>query len=164
VTGYRVQVLWMPRGALIGAAAGAAVGAVATAGVVLADEATSGGVWELVAGTVAFGGLGAFAGAVLGAVVGFVAGIPLVFLVGQHLPLATARRRAFVSGLVLPPAGMAVAFAGMSGDWSMLATWWDHPVSSLLANSVFLAPSLVGAPLAAWAAGKDLRMPRPPVS
>lgn len=46
---------------------------------------------------------GAVVGGPIGAGVGLVACLPLVFLVGPHLPVETAERRALALGAVLPP-------------------------------------------------------------
>ncbi len=161
---WRPQVLWVPAGGLLGAAAGAATGAVAlTVLTLVADDVTlarSGGVVAAVGAIVPIGVLGGFFGGLTGLVVGLVVGLQMTFLVGSHLPREVARPRAYRLGFVLPPltmAGHEVVTALMAGaDLSRSGTdvlWWVVTTGGA---------SLFGGPMARRVAG--WQPPRLPVS
>lgn len=116
---------------------------------------------ELVAGLTETLVAGILVGGVLGSVVGLFAGVPLVFLVGRHLPPAVAQRRARLLGALLPPIALLAVVSVLSGEVVRPGPglprgedWW--------ALVPFLAAAALGAPLASWAVGTDL--PRPDVS
>ena len=85
-----------------------------------------------------------------GGIVGAMVGLPLVFLVGRHLPRPVARRRAFALGVVLPPLVLTLAFVVLTGHHLSRPhgeDWW------------FLLPlvgaALLGGPMAAFTARTD---------
>lgn len=161
-TTYRPQFLWALMGPVIGAISGAVVGIVVLVDTNLSDGSLAtnpGGALGAVLTGVAVGGL---FGGFFGAVAGFFAGLPMIFLVGRHLPRAVARRRAFVLGAVLSPLAMLVAFSLMAGEVRLFGDGLPHG-EEWLGLLTFLPASLLGAPLAAWAAHVD-HLPRPPVS
>ena len=93
---------------------------------------------------------------IAGAAVGAVVGIPLVFLVGRHLPRDVARRRAYVLGAVLPPltlfVGTAVLFDDLLVSPGAEWLWYLLPLSGA---------ALLGSRLAGWLAGMDDDAARP---
>ena len=158
-TSYRPQVLWILMGPLLGAPAGTAVGAV-LALILITSESPATGVSDVLGAVGVSLIVGAVYGGTTGAVTGFFVGLPLVFLVGRHLPRDVARRRAWVLGGVLPPVALVVTFSVISGEvWIVTEVpqgdgWW-----SVL---WLLVPSALGGPLAAKAAALDA--PQTPTS
>ena len=146
-TTYRPQPLWLLMGPLLGAVSGSLIGALALMGLLLADplsDPSGTEVLQVIGLSLTLGGI---YGAGSGAVVGFLVAVPLVFLVGSHLPRDVARRRALALGLVLPPVMLAVCFVLYTGNhlaWPQAEErWW------LLAP---LGASALGGPMAARAA------------
>lgn len=146
---YRPQFLWLLFSPFLGAFAGAVVATVLVWGAAL-TQASSMTVSDLV--TVAgFGlALGGIYGGIAGAAVGAVVGIPLVFMVGRHLPRDVARRRAYVLGAVLPPLTMFVGTALLFDD--LLASPGAEGLWVLLPLA---GAALLGSRLAGWLAGMD---------
>lgn len=151
---YRPQFLWLLMGPMIGAFSGAVVGTVLVWSVALA-EASSLTTSDVLLGLVFGLYLGGVYGGCCGIAVGLVVAVPLVFLVGRHLPRDVARRRAYVLGAVLPPlvlvAGVVVLL-DVRLSWPHGEEFW-----SLLALA---GAGLMGGRLAAWAAGMD-ELPTP---
>ena len=152
-TSYQPQFLWLLMGPLLGVLSGMAAGAALLLGFAAADSSvtTGTGVLSAVAWSLI---LGAMYGGICGAVPGFFVGLPLIFLVGRHLPRDVARRRAWVLGVVLPPFALVGTLSVMSGDVKMVGTglprgddWWGLVP--------FLSASVLGGPLAARAAALD---------
>jgi hypothetical protein len=154
MTPYRVRGGWLPVGALIGAVAGGIVGEVATVIYFLVespDPFTPLTVPQLVLSLGLYGGL---AGASFGIVAGLVVGAAFAVLVGAYLTPRTARRRAFVLGVLLSPVGLVVAFSLVTRDASLLTTWFE-PEGWWFNISLLLASSVLGGPMAAWAAARE---------
>ena len=161
---WRPQVLWVPMGGLLGAAAGAATGATLLLVVALvADDVTLArpdGVVAALGAVVPVAMFGGFFGGIAGAAVGLVVGLEMTFLVGSHLPRVVARPRAHRLGFVLPPLTMAVPVVvtalAEGADRSLTGTnvlWWVVGLGGA---------SLFGGPMARWLAG--FQPPRPPAS
>ncbi|KQV71424.1 hypothetical protein ASC64_05185 [Nocardioides sp. Root122] len=161
---WRPQVLWVPMGGLLGAAAGAATGAVLLLVVALvADDVTlarADGSVAALGAVVPIAMLGGFFGAIAGLAVGLVVGLEMTFLVGSHLSREVARHRAYRLGLVLPPLTMAapvvVTALAEGADRSLSGTnvlWWVVALGGA---------SLFGGPMARWLAG--FQPSRPPAS
>lgn len=138
---WRPRPAWLPMGVGLGLGSGAVVGAVvmSTSGVVSTGGLT---------GVAGFLLLGAVFGGGFGLLVGALVGTAMVFLVGAHLTREQARSRAFVLGAVLPAFALTLVLVGPGAD----------PVD-LVSSPVPLAAGLLGGPLAAWAAGVDVRLP-----
>ena len=146
---YRPQFLWLLFGPFLGAFSGAVVATMLVWVVALA-QATALTPSDVLAGFV--GGLimGVIYGGMVGTGVGLVVGVPLVFLVGRHLPRDVARHRARALGAVLPPVTLVVGTAllvddgfrspGAEGLWVLLP----------LAGA-----ALLGSRLAGWLAAMD---------
>ena len=154
---FRPRLMWLLTGPFVGAVAGAVVAFAILLPVFLLDGSRPPGplaalasVWSALSVSLAFGGL-------CGAAVGFVAGLPLIVLVGRHLPRRVARRRAFVLGVLLSPVAMTVVFWLLSGALLVDPAFRDTDAAELLP---LLAASLLGGSLAAWVAPAGL--PRPP--
>jgi hypothetical protein len=99
-------------------------------------------------------------GGPIGASVGLVAGLPLALLVGSHLPLAVAARRARLLGAALPPVVMTMAVA-----WVPDAPWIGFrigPTLSSLGPYPYVAAAVLGAITSEITARVD--MPRAAVS
>ena len=151
-TTYAPRFLWILMGPLIGALSGAVVGTLVVWGVVLTDPSSWSGVGAGLAAGLFLGGI---YGGVCGIPVGLVAGIPLVFLVGRHLPRGVARRRAHVLGALLPP----VAMLGLAGLLLDVRLSWPH-ADDLGALLVLAGAALLGSRLAGWVAGRESPRPR----
>ncbi len=151
---YRPQFLWLLMGPVIGAFSGAVVATLLVWSVALSEAGslTTSGVLL----GIAFGlYLGALYGGCCGIAVGLVVAVPLVFLVGRHLPRDVARRRAYVLGAVLPPLALiagVVVLLDVRLSWPHGEEFW-----SLLA---LVGAGLMGGRLAAWVAGMDA-LPKP---
>ena len=102
---------------------------------------------------------GAVVGGPVGAAVGLVACLPLVFLVGPHLPVVTAERRALALGAVVPPLVLLVVPLSRVTTWiglGPLSAWgWAELY-------VYGATAVLGGITAARTAVVD--MPRTEVS
>lgn len=153
---FRPQPMWLLTGPFIGALSGAVVAFAILAPAFLLDGSRPPGplgalegVGSALALSLAFGGF-------YGGIVGFLAGLPLIVLVGRHLPRRVARRRAFVLGVLLSPVAMAAAFSLMAGEVLVGPSLRDVDWEELLP---FLGASLAGGTLAAWVAPAQL--PRP---
>ena len=148
MTTYRPQPLWLLMGPLLGGLAGAVTGAVMIFGSVLLDPYASG--TDLLVGLGMSLYLGGTYGGVCGAVVGLFAGLPLVFLVGRHLPRDVAGRRAWALGLLVPPLTLLLAAALLTDA---------EPAWPREEDAWFLVPlvgsSLLGSVMARWAATID---------
>lgn len=152
---YTPQYLWILMGPVIGAFAGGIVGAVVMLTSFISDSG-SGSVWGSVAGLVA---VGLATGGFCGAVAGFFACWPFIFLVSRHLARPVARRRAFALGVLVPPFAMLVMISIVFGDPSLLTH--GLPSGDDWKNlAPLLVSSVLGGPLAAWAAGRDA-LPKP---
>jgi hypothetical protein len=150
--GYRVEWRWLLMGPLLGYYSGL-VAVSLLVGVPLLATA------PILAPLVALPA-GALLGGPVGAGVGLVAGVPLAFLVGPHLPLATASRRAYVLGALLPPLVLLLAVT----LWPV-RQWFDEslgPALDWLGPFPYLAATVLGGVTAARTARID--MPRSPVS
>ncbi|WP_457191687.1 hypothetical protein [Nocardioides sp. P5_E3] len=154
---FRPRLMWLLTGPLIGAVAGAVVAFAILLPAFLLDGSRPPGPFAALASvgsallaSLAFGGL-------CGAAVGFLAGLPLIVLVGRHLPRRVARRRAFVLGVLLSPVAMTAVFWMLSGELLLDTAFRDTDAGELLP---VLAASLLGGSLAAWVAPAGL--PRPP--
>ena len=156
---YTPQFAWLLTGPLIGAAAGAVSGIAVMVSLTVSDPSLVDGASDALMQVPLIVSAGVTAGGFLGAVAGFFAGLPLVFLVGRHLPRPTARRRAFVVGTLVSPFAVLAMLAVVLRDPSVLPTRlptladWGTVVA-------LLVPSLVGGLLAGWAAGKG-PLPKP---
>lgn len=147
--GCRPQFLWLLIGPFLGAFSGAVVGTVLVWGVALFGSSSPG--WGDIGTGILIGlGIGGIAGGLVGTGVGFVASVPLVFLVGRHLPRDVARHRAYVLGATLPPLTLLLG-TGMFLDASLS----PPRAEDLLALLPLLGAALLGSRLAAWAAGMD---------
>ena len=102
--------------------------------------------------------LGGIYGGIVGAAVGLVVGVPLVFLVGRHLPRDVARRRAYVLGAVLPPLILLVGVVVLLD----VRLSWPHG-EDLWSLLPLAGAALMGGRLAAWVAGMD-DLPKPDVA
>lgn len=146
---YRPQFLWLLFSPLLGAFAGAVVATVLVWGVAL-TQAGSLTVSDLATGAVMGLVLGGIYGGIAGAAVGAVLAIPLVFLVGRHLPRDVARRRAYVLGAVLPP---VILLAGVVVLLDARVSW---PEGEEFWGLLPLAgAAITGSRLAGWLAGMD---------
>lgn len=146
-TSYRPEYLWLLMGPVIGAFAGAVVATLTIWVMVLWDPAS----WSGIGGGLAAGFyLGLIGGGTVGGGVGFVAGVPLVFLLGQHLAPDVARRRAHVLGAVLPP---IVLLLGPAAVLDVRLSWPHGDDYAVLVP--LLGSALLGSRLAGWVAGKD---------
>jgi hypothetical protein len=153
----RPQFLWLLVGPVLGGLAGAATGAVVTWVMLLVASTSSLSPADLATGLAIGLGVGGIYGGLCGVVVGFVVGIPLVFLVGTHLPRDVAVRRARLLGAALPPLALATGSVALFGgplSWPTGEGLW---VLLPLACS-----ALSGSRLAAGMARSD--SPRAPVS
>lgn len=151
---YRPQVLWLGMGPLLGAFSGAVVATVMLWGLALVESTSL--TWGGVGAGFALGlYLGIVYGGACGLAVGFVVGIPLVFLVGRHLPRDVARRRAYVLGAVLPPATMLALAAVVLDARPSWPHGEDYAILAVLAGA-----ALLGSRSARWLAGLD-ELPKP---
>jgi hypothetical protein len=149
VTAYRPQYLWLVFAPFSGACAGAVVATVLV-WVVALSQPSSMTASDVLAG-IGFGlALGGIYGGLVGAGVGFVVGIPLVFLVGRHLPRVVARRRAYVLGAVLPPVTLLVGVVVLLDVRLSWPSWGDYPLWGAL-----IGAAVIGSRLAGWLAGTD---------
>ena len=156
---YTPQFLWLLVGPLIGAAVGAVSGIAVMVSVTLSDLSTADSGWDALQEIPLILSAGVTLGGFLGAVAGFFAGLPLIFLVGRHLPRPMARRRAFVVGTLVSPFAVLAMLAVVLGDPSVLPT--RLPTLADWGVVVTLAvPSVLAGLLAAWAAGKG-PLPKP---
>jgi hypothetical protein len=151
---YRPQPLWLAMGPLLGAFSGAVVATLLIWGLALVGSTslTWGGIG---AGVVLGLYLGIVYGGACGLAVGFVVGVPMVFLVGRHLPREVARRRAHVWGAVLPPATMIVLAAVVLDARLSWSQGEDSATFLVLAGA-----ALLGSRSAGWLAGLD-GLPKP---
>ncbi len=157
---YRPDLRWILKGPLIGALSGTVV-AFTVVLVALAVDGPSSSIGNMLAGAVSVLMLAVVFGGLVGGAVGLLAGLPLVFLVGRHLSTPVARRRAFLLGVLLPPLAMVAAFSVLTGESPVLPA--DLPRGDDWLELVwFPAASVLGGPLAAWAATRP--MPRDDVS
>ena len=151
---YRPQPLWLAMGPLLGAFSGAAVATLLLWALALVESSslTGGGIG---AGLAIGLYLGIVYGGACGLAVGFVVGVPMVFLVGRHLPRDIARRRAYVLGAVLPPATMLLlAVVVLDARLS-----WPHG-EDYATFLVLAGAALLGSRSAGWLAGLD-ELPKP---
>lgn len=146
---YRPQFLWLLFSPFLGGFSGTVVATVLVWLVALAD-ATSLSPSDVLAGIGIGLVMGVFYGGMVGAGVGLVVAVPLVFLVGRHLPRDVARRRAHVLGAVLPPVTLVVGPAFFFDDF--LASPGGAGLWMLLPLA---GAALLGSRLAGWLAGMD---------
>ena len=146
---YRPQPLWLAMGPLLGAFSGAVIATLLLWGLALVESASL--TWGGIGAGLAVGlYLGVVYGGACGLAVGFVVGVPMVFLVGRHLPREVARRRAYVLGAVLPPATMlALAVVLLDARLS-----WPHGEDSAILL-VLAGAAVLGSRSAGWLAGLD---------
>ena len=157
---WRPQPLWIPMGVLLGALSGAITGSVLVFGIALLDEGVTfsevPGFFEALGAVVPVIVVGSVFGGIAGAVVGLAVGAQLTFLVGSHLPLDAARRRAHRLGFVLPPLTLAIACLLLGGGSPSMPNRdsLSMPLTEALWWVVCLGgASLLGARFARWFAG-----------
>lgn len=158
---WRPQPLWIPMGLLLGAFAGATIGAVLLFGIAMLDNGVSFGNHATPFGTlgamVVVLVVGCLLGGIAGSVVGMAVGAQLMFLVGAHLPVDAARRRAHRLGFVLPPLTLLAASRLLLGGWSLSMPTMESLSTSatewLWSLACLGGSALLGARLARWCAG-----------
>ncbi len=145
---YRPQFQWLLMGPALGAFSGAVVATLLVWGVAL-SETRSMTVSDLLLGA-AFGlYLGGVYGGICGIAVGLVLAVPLVFLVGRHLPRDVARRRAYVLGAALPP---VILLVGVVVVLDVRLSWPEG--DELWGLFPLAGAAVMGSRLAGWVAGR----------
>lgn len=147
---YRIEYRWILMSPLLGYFSGLVSTAVLVGVPFMALMGPLAPIFGVIAGIVG--------GGPIGAGVGLVAGMPLALLVGPHLPLRTAVRRAGVLGAVVPPVVLL-------GSVYWLPAWWlglDVLEQAHFAEWPYLAAAFMGALVATRTVRVD--MPRTDVS